>query len=114
MAQLSHPNVVAVHDVGVIDDPPAPALDARRSGADADHHSWHPLTWMGAVDWAVPRTIPPILAPSVLRAGAGTMILNVLATRARDAGVHRLRYAGPYPTAALWRSLQRSFPWVTW
>ena len=68
-----------------------------------------PATWMGAVAWAAPTTIPPIFAPARLPGGAGTMILNVLARLARDAGVAALRYAGPYPTAALWRSLQPSF-----
>lgn len=66
-----------------------------------------PVTWMGAVDWAAPTTIPPVLAPARLR--AGTLLLNLIAERARAAGVAALRYAGPYPTSALWRSLGCSF-----
>ncbi len=68
-----------------------------------------PITWMGEVRWAAPTTIPPIFEPARLPAGAGTMMLNVIAVLARDAGVTALRYAGPYPTAALWRSLTTCF-----
>ncbi|HMG55042.1 MAG TPA: hypothetical protein VK601_16210 [Kofleriaceae bacterium] len=66
-------------------------------------------TAMTALDWARPTEIPAIAAPASLPLGAGAAILNVVALLARAAGVAALRYAGPYPTAALWRSLQRSF-----
>jgi len=66
-------------------------------------------TVMTALDWARPAEIPAIAAPGCLPLGAGAAILNAIAWLARDAGVAALRYAGPYPTAALWRSLGRSF-----
>ncbi len=67
------------------------------------------LTAMSAIDWAHPTEIPAIAAPGRLPPGAGGAILNVLALLAVRAGVPALRYAGPYPTSALWHSLQRSF-----
>lgn len=71
--------------------------------------SSEPVTWMGAIDWARPEVIPPIEHPARLPAGSGTIILNTLALLAEHAGVTRLRYAGPYPTSALWQSLLQSF-----
>ncbi len=68
-----------------------------------------PVTWMGEVQWARPALIPPIEHPARLPGGAGTTILNVIARLAEAAGVPSLRYAGPYPTAALWHSLAQSF-----
>jgi hypothetical protein len=73
--------------------------DAHTAGATA----------MTALDWARPTEIPAIAEPGRLPLGAGAAILNAIALLARDAGVAALRYAGPYPTAALWRSLARSF-----
>lgn len=66
-------------------------------------------TAMTALDWARPAEIPAIAEPAHLRLGAGSAVLNVIALLAREAGSAALRYAGPYPTAALWRSLARSF-----
>lgn len=66
-------------------------------------------TTMSAVDWKRPTTIPTVAAPSALAPGAGGAIMNAIATIARDAGVPALRYAGRYPTAALYRTLLRSF-----
>jgi hypothetical protein len=66
-------------------------------------------TAMTALDWARPTEIPAIAEPARLALGAGGAILNTLALLARRAGVAALRYAGPYPTAALWRTLARSF-----
>lgn len=80
--------------------------------------SHHPLlgpahtvgdTAMTALDWARPTEIPAIAEPARLPPGAGGAILNTIAVLARDARVAALRYAGPYPTAALWHSLARSF-----
>ncbi|MBZ0237389.1 MAG: hypothetical protein K8M05_34040, partial [Deltaproteobacteria bacterium] len=68
-----------------------------------------PVTWMGAVEWARPALIPPIEHPARIPGGAGTTILNVLARLAREAGIETVRYAGPYPTSALWQSLLQSF-----
>lgn len=66
-------------------------------------------TAMSAIDWAQPTEIPAIAEPGKLPMGCGAAILNALAVVAQDAGVGALRYAGPYPTSALWRSVRRSF-----
>ena len=64
---------------------------------------------MSALDWARPTEIPTIAAPGRLPPGAGGALLDVIAMLAARAGVSALRYAGPYPTPALWRALGRSF-----
>jgi hypothetical protein len=66
-------------------------------------------TTMTALAWARPTEIPAIAEPGRLPLGAGGALLNTIAVLARRAGVPALRYAGPYPTAALWRTLMRSF-----
>jgi hypothetical protein len=88
-------------DCDVIEDPllgPAHAITA----VDA-------TTTMSAIDWARPTTIPTVAAPAKLPTGAGSAIMNAISIIARDAGVPALRYAGRYPTAALYRTLLRSF-----
>lgn len=67
------------------------------------------LTAISAIDWARPTEIPAIAEPGRLTPGSGGAIMNVLAQLAHDAEVKALRYAGPYPTSALWRTLARSF-----
>jgi hypothetical protein len=64
-----------------------------------------PLTAMSAVDLDRPTEIPAIAEPALLPHGSGALLLNLIAKRAP----HPLRYAGPYPTPALYRSLLRSF-----
>jgi hypothetical protein len=66
-------------------------------------------TAMTVLAWARPTEIPAIAEPGRLPLGAGGAILNTIAVLAQRAGVPHLRYAGPYPTAALWRTLARSF-----
>lgn len=65
------------------------------------------VTVMSAVDWARPIQIPAIAEPGRLPSGAGAVIINVLALLARD--LVALRYAGPWPTSALYHALLRSF-----
>jgi hypothetical protein len=67
------------------------------------------VTALSAIDWARPTRVPTVAAPGRLPPGAGTIVLNAIALRARRAGVAALRYAGPYPTPALYRALARSF-----
>lgn len=74
----------------------------------ADEHG-HALARLAAVDWARPRSIPALDVPGALPPGAGSAVLNLLATRARDAGVASLRYRGPYPSEALFDTLRGSF-----
>jgi hypothetical protein len=78
-------------------DAPGVALPQRRA------------TTMSALTWSRPTQIPAIAAPGVLQRGAGASILNTIARLAARARVPALRYAGPYPTSALWHSIRRSF-----
>lgn len=68
-----------------------------------------PATTLSALDWAHPTQIPAIAAPARIPAGAAAPIMNAIALLAARAGVPALRYAGPYPTHALWRTLLRSY-----
>lgn len=67
--------------------------------------SGRPLTAVGRLDWRRPTHIPPMVEPGRLPAGGGTALLNVIAENAAGP----LRYRGPYPSAALWRSLSACF-----
>ncbi|MEO6777162.1 MAG: hypothetical protein ABI467_29815 [Kofleriaceae bacterium] len=64
-----------------------------------------PLTAMSALDLDHPHEIPVIAEPAKLPPGSGALLLNRIAERASGP----LRYAGPYPTPALYRALARSF-----
>ena len=91
--------------------------------ADADADAEHPVfgrrlqlcsegqrcSWMGEVSWSAPASIPPIADPARLPPLTGTMLLNTLACCAAAAGIAELRYVGPYPTPALFASLQQCF-----
>ncbi len=79
-----------------------------RAHVIGDEHG-EPITAISALDWQRPTTIPAIAAPGRLPLGEGARLINAIATLARDAGVTALRYAGPYPTPALFRTLARSF-----
>lgn len=72
-------------------------------------HDGRPVTAMSETDWDRPTRIPAVAEPRRLPRGAGSLLLNEIARRAQAAGVASLRYAGPYPTHALWSSLLRSF-----
>jgi hypothetical protein len=63
------------------------------------------LTYVSALDWNHPTEIPTIAEPGALPPGTGGAIMNLIAERTTSA----LRYAGPYPTPALYRTLLRSF-----
>lgn len=72
-------------------------------------HAGVPVTAMSAIDWDAPAQIPTIAEPGRLPPGSGTLLMNELALRAQAAAIRTLRYAGPYPTHALFASLLRSF-----
>lgn len=72
-------------------------------------HAGSPITAMSALDWDRPTRIPTVAEPRKLPPGSGSALLNEIARRAEAAGVEALRYAGPYPTHALFKSLLRSF-----
>ena len=72
-------------------------------------HAGVPITAMSEIDWDRPTQIPMIAEPRKLPPGTGSLLINDIAERAQRAGVEKLRYAGPYPTHALFASLARSF-----
>ena len=79
-------------------------------------HRAHALQWdgqavarCGHTSWSDPQAIPPVDTPAALPSGAGSALLNWLASSAVRAGTTSLRYRGPYPTAALFDSLMQSF-----
>lgn len=61
------------------------------------------------IDWRRPSRIPALDRPGALPRGAGTALLNLLAWQAQRARSGPLRYAGPYPSEALWSTLGASF-----
>ncbi|MBI3458265.1 MAG: hypothetical protein HY002_21045 [Candidatus Rokubacteria bacterium] len=67
------------------------------------------LTVCGTVDWDGIAAIPPLADPTRLPPGAGTSILNVLASLALDQGAGPLRYRGPYVTEQLFWALAECF-----
>lgn len=73
--------------------------------AHALEHAGRVITHLSAIDWDHPTRIPAIAEPGALPPHTGGALMNELARRA----THPLRYAGPYPTPALYRTLLRSF-----
>lgn len=116
LATLAVPGAIVRGEV--IEDPllgPAHAIDHASTIDPRDpmspHHGSPPqrATTLSAIDWARPKQIPSIAAPARIPAGAAAPIMNAIALLAARAGIPALRYAGPYPTHALWRTLLRSF-----
>lgn len=95
-------DVVALDASESIDHPVLGAVHRLRRGGET-------IAVMSAIDLDRPTRIPAIDRPAALPPGTGSMLLNEIAIRARDAGVRALRYDGPYPTAALWASLAQCF-----
>ncbi len=87
----------------------ATTIDPRDPDANPRGLPPRPATTMSAIDWARPTQIPAIAAPARIPHGGAAPIMNTIALLAARAGVPALRYAGPYPTHALWRTLLRSF-----
>jgi hypothetical protein len=71
-----------------------------------------PLTAATAVDWARIDEIPTVAEPGRLPPGAGTAVLNLIATLALDQGRRALVYRGPFPTEQLFTALLESFRYV--
>lgn len=124
-AIIDDPLLGPAHEV-VTDSSTTVAADARWAGSSSSAESRSSsgpsmsassnarvLTTVSAIDWARPTEIPAIAAPGKLPPGAGGAIMNVLSILAERAGVTELRYAGPYPTHALFSTLARSFRTTT-
>jgi hypothetical protein len=88
---------------------PSAGVEAPWGAIDRVSRGGTPLTAATAIDWARVSAIPTVAEPARIPAGGGTAILNLLAILARDQGVPRLVYAGPYPTEALFMALLESF-----
>jgi hypothetical protein len=107
----------------IVDDPllgraheivaPVDATESSTASSSTASPDERVLTTMSTIDWSRPTEIPAIAAPGALPPGAGGAIINVLAILAQRAGVSELRYAGPYPTGALYATLARSFHTTT-
>ena len=69
----------------------------------------HPLTLFRSVAYEDLDALPPLDDPVRLPLGAGSTLLNVLASLAHDQGKPVLRYRGPYPTERLFTTLSESF-----
>jgi hypothetical protein len=67
------------------------------------------VTVFEAVDYGRVVTIPALAEPARLPRGAGTAILNLIASLALDQGGDRLTYRGPYPSEQLFLALLESF-----
>ncbi|MBI2218228.1 MAG: hypothetical protein HYU51_13105 [Candidatus Rokubacteria bacterium] len=67
------------------------------------------ITVFEAVEYGRVATIPALAEPARLPRGAGTAILNLLASLALEHGGDRLTYRGPYPSEQLFLSLLESF-----
>jgi hypothetical protein len=68
-----------------------------------------PLTAFTALDWTRIDEIPTMAEPARLPPGAGTAVLNVIASLAMDQGQHSLVYRGPFASEQLLLALLESF-----
>jgi hypothetical protein len=68
-----------------------------------------PLSVFRALDWSRLDHIPPLAEPRRLPPGAGSAVLNLLASIMKDQGRARVRYRGPFPSEQLFTSLLESF-----
>jgi hypothetical protein len=68
-----------------------------------------PLTVFRALDWARLDHIPPLAEPRRLPPGAGSAVLNLVASLMKDQGLARARYRGPFPSERLFTTLLECF-----
>ena len=80
-----------------------------RLDPDRPFHPVEPITLFQSVDYAAVAFIPPLAEPARLPPGAGSAVLNFLASLLSDQGTPRVRYRGPYSTEQLFTSLLESF-----
>jgi len=90
---------------------PRAAHDPRWGASDLLRHGGTALTHCAAVEWARVDAIPPLAEPARLPPGAGTAVLNLLASLAADQDRGSLAYHGPYPTEQLFLALLECFRW---
>jgi hypothetical protein len=90
---------------------PRAAHDPRWGASDLLRHGGTVLTHCAAVEWARVDAIPALAEPARLPPGAGTAVLNLLASLAADQERGPLTYRGPYPTEQLFLALLECFRW---
>lgn len=90
---------------------PRAAHDERWGVSDLLRHGEVAVTHCAAIDWARVDAIPPLAEPARLPPGAGTAVLNLIASLAADQQRGPLAYRGPYPTEQLFLALLESFHW---
>ena len=76
---------------------------------DKPFHPVEPITHFQSVDYGAVSFIPPLAEPERLPPGAGTAVLNFLASLLVDQGTTRVHYRGPYATEQLFTALLESF-----
>jgi hypothetical protein len=104
-------DLVGVHDRPILIGEPIeehPVLGRTQSVRVVFDQGESVVARVAETDWTHPENIPAIDAPARIPAGAGTVLLNVLAISAQRLG-RSLRYVGPYPTSQLWSSLRQCF-----
>lgn len=67
------------------------------------------LSHFPAMEYQAVSAIPPLAVPQRLPPGAGTAVLNFLASLLADQGTHEVSYQGPYATEQLFTTLLESF-----
>ncbi len=80
-----------------------------RLDSDQPFHPVEAITLFQSVDYAAVAFIPPLAEPARLPPGAGSAVLNFLASLLLDQGTSRVHYRGPYATELLFTSLLESF-----
>ena len=84
-------------------------LDGEESWGDEPWRPVEPLTVFRSLDWAALDHIPPLAEPRRLPPGAGSAVLNLVASLMKDQGVARVRYRGPFPSEQLFTTLLECF-----
>ena len=84
-------------------------LDGEESWGDEPWRPVEPLTVFRSLDWAALDHIPPLAEPRRLPPGAGSAVLNLVASLMKDEGAARVRYRGPFPSEQLFTTLLECF-----
>lgn len=84
-------------------------LDGEETWGEEPWRPVEPLTVFRALDWAGLDHIPPLAEPRRLPSGAGSAVLNLVASLMKDQGVARVRYRGPFPSEQLFTTLLECF-----
>jgi hypothetical protein len=84
-------------------------LDGEETWGEEPWRPVEPLTVFRSLDWAALDHIPPLAEPRRLPPGAGSAVLNLVASLMRDQGVARVRYRGPFPSEQLFTTLLECF-----